>query len=247
MDAVPATTAGVPATLPPPRPLTRRQENFARCVASGMSYAEAFRQAGCVASTAGSQSRQIQELKREPRVQVRIAELRVRADQEVVSTIAERMAWLKLIVSADPAEISRVVVVPCDLCWPEAEIATAFATYFTVSPFNEGEPRVLPDMTKPRHACQRCHGDGFGRVVLTPTDELTPAARALFKGAKQNEKGVIEIAMHDQVAAAEMLNKLQSAYVTRSLNLNANVAVHAARDASPEDAMRLFDAFAPAT
>jgi hypothetical protein len=39
------------------------------------------------------------------------------------------------------------------------------------------------------------------------------------------------------------LNKLQSAYVTRSLNLNANVAVQAARDASPDDALKLFEAF----
>jgi hypothetical protein len=83
-------------------------------------------------------------------------------------------------------------------------------------------------------------------VVLTPTDELSPSARALFKGASQNDKGVIEIEMHDQLAAAEMLNKLQSAYVTRSLNLNANVAIHAARDANPEDALRLFDQFGPA-
>lgn len=246
MDALPNTTAGPPAAPALAPSLTRRQENYARCVATGMSYAEAFRQAGLLASTAGSMSRQIGELNRTPKVAARITELRVRADQQTVSTIAERMAWLKLIVSANPAELSRVVVTPCDLCWPDAEIATAYATYFTVSPFND-EPRTLPDTTKPRHACQRCHGEGYGRVVLTPTDELSPEGRALFKGAKQNEKGVIEIAMHDQVAAAEMLNKLQSAYVSRSLNLNVNASIHAARDASPEDSMRLFDAFAPAT
>lgn len=244
MDALPSTTVAAPPLPPMPKPLSRRMENYARCVAAGMSYAEAFRQAGCVASTAGSMSRQIGDMNRDPRVRARIAALRVKADEATVSTIAERMAWLRLIVTADPEELSRVVCDPCDLCWPDAEIARAYAAHFAPTPFDSEAPRsALPDTRKPRSNCQRCRGDGIGRVVLTPTDELSPGARALFRGAKQNEKGVIEIQTHDQMAASEMLNKLQSAYVTRSLNLNANVAVHAARDASPEDALKLFDAF----
>lgn len=242
MDALPNTTAGPPALPPMPRPLSRRQENYARCVAAGMSYAEAFRQAGCVAGSAGSQSSQIADLNRNDRVRARIAELRVRADNETVSTIAERMAWLRLIVTANPEELTRVVREPCDLCWPEAEVARAFAAYFTPCELVEERPD-LPDTKRPRNSCERCHGSGYARVVLTPTDELSPAGRALFKGASQNEKGVIEIETHDQMAAAEMLNKLQSAYVTRSLNINANMAVHAARDANPADALALFEAF----
>jgi|SRR5579863_356027 len=245
MDALPVTTvAAPPAPLPPIPLLTRRQESYARCVASGMSYAEAFRQAGLVATTAGSRASQIQILNRTPHVRQRIAELRIRADQEIVSTIAERMAWLRLIIQADPEELSRVVHEPCGSCWPDAEIARAYSAHYAANPFNPDEPRPAPpDSTKPRHDCPHCGGSGHSRVVITPTEELSPAARALFKGAKQNEKGVIEIQMHDQLAAADMLNKLQSAYVTRSLNLNANVAVHAARDADPSEALKLFDAF----
>jgi hypothetical protein len=242
MDVLPNTTAGPPALPPMAHGLTRRQEAYARCVALGLSYAEAFRQAGCVASTSGSQSAQIAALNRTPHVRARITELRGKADEETVSTIAERMAWLRLIVQANPEELTRVVRDPCDLCWPEAEVARAFAAHFMPCEFVEERPE-LPDTKRPRHDCERCRGSGFARVVLTPTDELSPAGRALFKGASQNEKGVIEIETHDQMAAAEMLNKLQSAYVTRSLNLNANVAVHAARDATPEDALKLFDAF----
>lgn len=243
MDALPNTTAGPPA--PPLAPsLTRRQESYARCVASGMSYAEAFRQAGLVASTAGSMSRQISELNRIPKVAARITELRAKADEQTVSTIAERMAWLRLIVLADPRELSRTVRHACDLCWTDKDIAAAYAAHFAPVMFDPDEPRaMLPDTTKPRGDCVHCRGEGITHVVVTPTDELSPAARALFKGAKQNEKGVIEIQTHDQMAAAEMLNKLQSAYVTRSLNLNANVAVHAARDATPEQALALFDSF----
>jgi len=244
MDALPHTTAGPPVPPVAPAALTRRQENYARCVASGMSYAEAFRQAGLVATTAGSRSRQIHELNRNPKVVRRIAELKQRNDAQIESTFAERASWLRLVTQADPAELSRVVHDPCGNCWTDEEMARAIAAHFAPNPFNPDEPRpALPDTDKPRSECPHCRGDGIARVVLTPTDELSPAGRALFKGARQKENGEIEIFMHDQAAALDMLNKMHSSYVTRSLNLNANVAVHAARDASPEDAMRLFEAF----
>jgi phage terminase small subunit len=243
MDALPNTTAGPPAP-PAARPISRRQENYARCMAAGMSYAEAFRQAGCVASTSGSMSSQIQTMNRDPRIRARIAELRIKADADTVSTIAERMSWLRMIVTANPEELSRVEHLPCDLCWSDAAIAKAMQAHFSPGPFNADEPPPpLPNSAKPQEDCPHCKGVGHKHVVITPTDELSPGARALFKGAMQDKDGVIKIEMHDQMAAAEMLNKLQSAYVTRSLNLNANVAVHAARDASPEDALKLFEAF----
>lgn len=242
MEILPNTKAGPPA-LPYLAPaLTRRQENYARSVAAGMSYAEAFQQAGLVASTSGSKSRQISELNRTPKVAARITELRARATEETVSTIAERMAWLRLIIQADPDELRRIVRDPCDICWLDDDIARAYARHFDPTPFDEERP-PLPDITKARADCIHCKGAGHLRVVLTPTDDLSPSARALFKSASQDKDGVIKIEMQDQLAAAEMLNKLQSAYVTRSLNLNANVAVHAARDANPEDALKLFDAF----
>lgn len=242
MDALPNTTAGPPVVAVAPPTLTRRMEAYARCAAAGMSYAEAFRQAGCVASTAGSQSRQISQLNRHPMVVARIMELRAKADQETVSTISERMAWLRLIISADPRELSRVVYRPCDLCWTDSAVAAAYGAHFAPSPFHRERPE-LPDTDNPRDSCPHCEGIGIGRVVITPTDELSPAGRALFKGAKQNEKGVIEIQMHDQVAAAEMLNKLQSAYVQRSLNMNINAAVHAAREVRPEELSALLASF----
>lgn len=242
MDALPNTTAGPPAVPYLAPGLTRRQENYARCVAAGMSYAEAFREAGLVASTGGSRGRQISCLNRTPKVAARITELRAKADVDTVSTIAERMAWLKLIIRADPDELRRIVREPCDLCWTDVAIARAYAAYFAPTPFHEERP-ALPDVSVPREGCERCRGDGHSRVVLTPTSDLSPAARALFKGASQDKDGVITVSMHDQLAAAEMLNKLQSAYVQRSLNMNVNASVHAARDVTPADALKLFEAF----
>ena len=228
--------------LLPRNALTQRQESFARCVAAGMSYAEAFRSAGLLASTAGSMGAQIHALKRVPAVAARILELKADNDRELVSTAAERMARLRLIAIADPDELSKVVCDPCGACWPDSEVAKAYAAHFAPCEFHDERP-ALPDPTKPRHDCRGCGGSGIARVVLTPTDELSPAGRALFKGAKQNDKGTIEIQTHDQIAALDMLNKMQSTYISRSMNLNVNAAVPAARDATPEDALRLFDAF----
>lgn len=245
MDALPNTTTAAhqtPAPLPPN--LTRRQENYARCVATGMSYAEAFRQAGCVASTAGSMSRQIQELNKLPKVAARIRDLKVSTDAEIASTDKERVAWLRLIVSADPEELTRVVREACDLCWTDESIAAAYSAHFAPTPFDDGEERpALPDVAKPREACKHCRGDGVMRVVLTPTDELSPAGRALFRGASQDKDGVIKIDKHDQVVAMDMLNKMHSSYVTRSLNMNVNAAIQTARDVDPAEALKLFDAF----
>lgn len=242
MDALSNTTAGPPAPLPPIPTLTRRQESYARCVAMGMSYAEAFRQAGLVASTYGSMSGQIAVLNRTRSVRERIAQLRAAGDKELESTFAERASWLRLVVSADPAELSRLVHDPCGSCWANGELDKAWIAYAIPTQMT-GERPTPPDATKPRLDCPGCMGVGRARVVLTPTDELSPAGRALFKGASQDKDGCIEIETHDQSAALDMLNKMHSSYVTRSLNLNANVAVHAARDANPADALKLFDAF----
>jgi hypothetical protein len=243
VNPLPTTTVAAPP-LPPIPLLTRRQEAYARCVAEGMSYAQAFRTAGLNASTAMSQSNQIQDLNRLPHVRARIAELRVHATERAASTVAERMAWLRLIITADPNELTRTVRDPCDLCWTDADIAAAYTAHFASAVFDPEAPRPgPPDPTQPRHGCQHCKGKGYTHVILTPSDQLSPEGRALFKGCKQNAKGEIEVLMHDQLAAAEMLNKLQSAYVTRSMNLNANVAVPIARDADPNEALKLFDAF----
>lgn len=233
-----------PATAEPPvlRALTRRQESYARALSTGMSYAEAFRSAGLLASTVGSMSQQIGSLNRNPAVRARVAELKAKFDDQLINSQIERMTMLRNIVVADPEELSKIVTDPCGNCWTDDTIAKAYAAHFSaVEEFDDRPP--LPDQGKPRRDCPHCGGAGLSRVVLTPTDELSPEARALFRGAKQNDKGVIEILTHDKMVAADMLNRMQGVYINKSLNLNANVNVQAARDVAPEDAARLFEAF----
>ena len=243
-NALPNTTAAPPVPYIAPN-LTRRQEAYARTVATGMSYAEAFRQAGLVASTVGSMSRQISQLNKTPKVAARIMELRSKNDAAIEMTYAEKTSWLRLVIQADPAELERLVIDPCDLCWTDKALADAMAAYYSpVTPFDaEGLRADPPDCLKPRSDCPHCRGNGVERYIHTPTDELSPAGRALYKGLAVDAQGRIRVVMRDQDAALDMLNRMHSSYVTRSLNLNANVAVHAARDASPEDALKLFDAF----
>jgi hypothetical protein len=243
MSSTPNTTAvALPSAAPHTRPLTGRQERYARCVAAGMSYAEAFRQGGLVASTVGSQSQQISDLNRNPGVRARVRELRAAVDAEIVSTLTERMAWLRLIINADPEELSRVVVDPCDHCWSTALVAEAWAAHFDPSPFAEERP-PQPNTTKPRAGCTHCKGRGYQRVELTPTDELSPEGRALFKGASQDKDGVITISTQSKSEAAEMLNKLQGAYVSRSMNFNATVNMSTAREMNPADLASLIASF----
>jgi len=54
-------------------------------------------------------------------------------------------------------------------------------------------------------ACPRCYGEGHAHVHVADTTKLRGAARKLYAGAKQNQFGVIEVKMHDQGKAREML------------------------------------------
>jgi hypothetical protein len=250
MDKQPNTTAPQVLAGKPGRPavtelspLTARQERFAQQLAMGATYSQAFENAGCIASTSGSRHAQIQEIIRMPHVQRRVHELRAQATppEDIMEGIRQRREWLRLIVSADPAKISNIRYDPCDLCWLPDAVAAAFQAYFTADPFSA--PPSVPDIKRPNPCCVRCKGEGLKLVSITPTEEWGPAERALFKSAKQNEKGVIEVQLHDQQAAADMLNKLDALYVAKSLNINANVNVASAKDVDPADGLKLFEVF----
>ena len=58
----------------------------------------------------------------------------------------------------------------------------------------------------PNAECPNCGGDGQARTVLKDTRKLSPAAVALYAGAKQTKEG-IEIKMHSKMDALEKLAK----------------------------------------
>lgn len=65
---------------------------------------------------------------------------------------------------------------------------------------------------KPNAACPQCMGVGLRHVVLADTTELSPAARKLYKGVKIKGDGSLEVLMHDQMQARDMLHRMAGVY-----------------------------------
>jgi hypothetical protein len=98
---------------------------------------------------------------------------------------------------------------------------------------------------EPNDACEHCRGDGVARVTVTPTDQLSPAARRLLKGVRQKASGEITVLLHDQLAASDQLNKMQGVYVDRSVTLNVSATVPELRDMSREEQLDLLESIKP--
>jgi phage terminase small subunit len=64
----------------------------------------------------------------------------------------------------------------------------------------------------PHPDCPNCIGEGHTRVTAQDTTKLSPQARKLFKGVKAKPDGTIEILMHDQMQARDMIIKMLGAY-----------------------------------
>lgn len=65
---------------------------------------------------------------------------------------------------------------------------------------------------KPHAACPQCMGAGLRHVVLADTADLSPSARKLYKGIKIGKDGQLEVLLHDQMAARDMLHRMAGVY-----------------------------------
>jgi hypothetical protein len=214
-----------------------RHEAYAQCVADGASYSEAYRRAGFADNPGNAYKPSTY-----PEVRARIRMLQNAAAEQRVFSIASRMEILDSMIHADPAELTRVTTVPCGECWTDQALAqavgAALASRGTLEP---------PNTDAPRQGCPTCAGAGLQRVVITPTDELSPGGRALFKAARQYAKGEIVIELHDRLAAIAELNKMQPGALAASRSLNGNINVNsyipAATSVDPDDLARLIASF----
>jgi hypothetical protein len=82
---------------------------------------------------------------------------------------------------------------------------------------------------------------------VTPTDELSPSARKLLKGIRQKASGEIEIRLHDQLEAADMLSRLQGAYIDRSVHVTAHVDLPKFESMTREQQLEFLDSLRPVT
>lgn len=92
------------------------------------------------------------------------------------------------IATADPAELTQWRQGSCKRCW--------FDKDGNLLP--EFEDKTL--LSDPNPECRWCRGEGWGRVFLRDSRQLSPQARKLFAGVKQTKDGV-EVKMRDQDAA----------------------------------------------
>lgn len=234
-----STVVRLPANVPAAA-LRPKQEAFAQRYAEYGNATRAYREAFDVAATtsAATVRQRAYELAHEPAVAARVREILAVAAEGTTISARSRMVRLQDIVEADPSELVRVVVLGCERCWSD-DISLAVAMDRALA------AGTTLDMDAPQPDCRACRGHGAPRVVVTPTDQLSPSARRLLKSIRQKASGEIEIRMHDQLVAADMLNKMQSVYVDRSVSINAHVNVPALKDMSTEDALNFLETLRP--
>lgn len=64
---------------------------------------------------------------------------------------------------------------------------------------------------EPVDSCPECYGEGVPRIVMKDTRDLSPAAKALYAGAKWGKDGM-EMLMHSQEKARDVLLKILKLY-----------------------------------
>jgi phage terminase small subunit len=183
------------------------------------------------------------------------ARLAAAAEGTIISVRA-RMVHLQMIVEADPSEIISIVGSNCRHChgeghayqWrDEAELNRALDRY--QRSLTGLRPLQAPDASggfgfrgngEPHSDCPACNGEGLARTQITPTSEWSPAARKLFKGAKQKANGEIEIIFHDQLQVAHQLNQMQGCYSDTRVNLNASFTPKSAAIPTVDELMSML-------
>ena len=206
--------------------LTPQQELFAQKCVELCNQSAAYRAAYKVSAdtkwtTVATDSSRLAAM---PEVAARIRELQDQAAAvSALPSLAARIQELRELETANPDELVGIRWVNCRHCrgldhhyqWADdMEYAKACDDAALVK-----EP--LPDMSggfgynptlESVADCPRCWGVGQRTCHVADTSKLTGGARRLYKGVKIKGNGDIEILMHDQQKATDMLNRIQGAY-----------------------------------
>lgn len=206
--------------------LTLQQEKFAVGCATLTSQSAAYRQAYNVGehtkwNTVAEEASKLAAL---PHVAARIRELRQQAaERNAIPDLAERIREQRELERADPTEIIGIRWGACRHChgvdhryqW------TDDAEYATACDLAVKARDAMPDMSGgfdynptrgPVNECPRCWGVGIQRPYVVDTTKLSGPAKRLYKGIKIKGNGDIEVLLHDQQKATDMLNRIQGAY-----------------------------------
>ena len=226
--------------------LTPKQDNFARGVAQGLSYSEAYRAAYTVTKEnfawVGGEAFKTKQL---PHVARKIAEYQKALAAKLEVKRADLVRWHLARMSYNPDELIKTVAGACRHCHGEGfGYQWRIMDYFEELAKAEAEsevqakrgwravPVVLPDIgggfgynatRSPHPDCPKCDGSGISRTVVTPAAELTGAARAAYEGVKETQNG-IEVKMADKHASSVEVAKLLGFNVERApIDINEEV------------------------
>lgn len=239
-------------------------EQFARALAEHGNATRAYRECFNVATSTASSSvnRTAYNLAHRPDVAARVRALTALAAETTLISTRSRMVALQRIVEADPTEVASIRGLCCRHChgkdygyqWRNAaEFARALDKYG--ASLKGPKPLPMPDASggfgfvgthAPNRECPHCMGDGITRVSLTPSDELSPGARALIKSIRQKADGSIEVQLHDKLTASDQLNRMAGVYVEKSVHLNIDIKP-LSPDMSHADMLDLIESVRPST
>lgn len=240
--------------------LTDKQERFATLFVELGNQSAAYRQAYNVGPNTTFHTIQVESsrLAAEPDIADRIRQLRdVAASKAAIPSLTERIQELREIELANPNDIVGYRWVNCRYCHGE-DHGYQWRDDLEYGQACDEARRLrqptLPDIAggfgyhafkDPDPDCPRCYGVGEQRGWLADTTKLTGPARRLYKGAKIKGNGDIEILMHDQMQARDMLNRIQGAYKDGAAGLGAqpkasDVAAVTAAQKTPEERQRAY-------
>jgi phage terminase small subunit len=208
--------------------LTAKQDLFARVLAETGNQAAAYRKVYNVRprtlpNTIWVNSGRIAAL---PQVRARVRHYQDIATLDAIMSIRELFQHCVDIATADPNEISRVVHRCCRYChghnfkyqWKDdEEFLDASIKYAEDkrptgnAPSDEGGYGYTGHI-EPNPICPHCYGVGEVHVVIADTTQLTGKARKLYAGAKQDRFGCVEVKLHDQDKAREMVARMLGAF-----------------------------------
>lgn len=193
---------------------TLRRELFAREYIKDLCGAAAARRIGISAGSARSEACRLLE---ESEVQERIAELVAERNKRVEFDADTVLREIHAIATADVNELIEYRRVCCRHCWgidfnyqytSLAQLKRAQRLFEQtveglVDDFQHGGIGFKATR-EPNADCPECDGEGYGEVHIKDTRTLSPAARAMYAGAKVTKDG-IEIKLHDKVKNLELL------------------------------------------
>ena len=194
--------------------LTLKQRLFVLEYMKDGNATQAAIRAGYSAKTAEDIGRQL--LRKTPVASAIDAE-RVKVEAKLEMTRDEFLTRWRQMFVADPRDLVEYRRGNCRHCW-----GVNHAYQWTEAELFEAQKKAIEDgkrapdesggigyvRSRPPHPdCPECGGEGYGRVIIRDSSDLSPEAVTLLAGYKRTKDGE-EVVMHSQQKAGETLGKI---------------------------------------